>query len=685
VNTIADEPEILEMDSLVRPHILVTRQQVHDLKAALERGDRDRCELYADGIRANARRWMEREVRIPARSGHVHRFCCTDGTTLAAPFATQEFLSDQYRCPACGKVYTGEPYDGGRRWYEHNWLARAARDLALAGVLEDDERFLRKAAAILLAYADAYPGPHTAILEGGMLYQSLCESVWIIPLAQAYDLVMAGGEVLSPEQQAAVVERLLRPCAQGLRQTPTGGNWHSWHLSAVGVVALAVHDRELLDWALSRFRHQMTTELGTDGLWPESVHTYHFYPLRAFTLFAEAAANSGLDLYGWQAPDGRGLEVMFRAPLGYAYPDTRLPAINDGWFESYLPLDAYEVAYHRYGGQEFAAALARVRAREQGLEGRSGFGGEGDSFVRLLLGSTPVRESAYHRQTSVDYPNLGIAVLRSTAEPQNVVTFDYGRFLGHGQLDKMGITLFARDRLLVADYGTPAYGSAILPYYTGTMSHNVVVVDGRNQERTRKGETTQWITDGRIQVTAAETDEAYPGVRWRRSVMLVDERVVVVDDLDAEEEHRFDWRLHAEGEWSVPEHMPAWEPVPGDDNGTGKEYEHLTPEVMVSGGKGHFLSCVWTQPDGVRLHLDLFASGALTGVGGACPAESGTRRVRFVIGRHSGTRVRFVAVLQPLAPGAAAVPLPRDADGSLRLGSETQELQLELQPFADIR
>ena len=59
-----------------------------------------------------------------------------------------------------------------------------------------------------------------------------------------------------------------------------------------------------------------------------------------------------------------------------------------------------------------------------------------------------------------------------------MMTFDYGRHLGHGQLDKMGVTLFGDGRLLAADYGTPAYGSAILPYYLGTASHNTVMVDG---------------------------------------------------------------------------------------------------------------------------------------------------------------------------------------------------------------
>ena len=67
----------------------------------------------------------------------------------------------------------------------------------------------------------------------------------------------------------------------------------------------------------------------------------------AFIDFAEAARHAGVDLYGWAAKLGKSLMAMFSAPLDYAYPDLRLPAINDGWFSSFLPADCYELAYYR--------------------------------------------------------------------------------------------------------------------------------------------------------------------------------------------------------------------------------------------------------------------------------------------------------------------------------------------------
>jgi len=124
-------------------------------------------------------------------------------------------------------------------------------------------------------------------------------------------------------------------------------------LSAIGVIGYAIGDKDLIEYAINRFKEQRTQELGDDGLWPESVHGYHFYPLTAFTYLAEAAYHNGVDLYNWEARSGKGLRVMFSAPIQYMYPNMQLPAINDGWYRSFMPLDLYELAYARYGDSAF--------------------------------------------------------------------------------------------------------------------------------------------------------------------------------------------------------------------------------------------------------------------------------------------------------------------------------------------
>ena len=96
-----------------------------------------------------------------------------------------------------------------------------------------------------------------------------------------------------------------------------------------------------------------------------------------------------------------------------------------------------------------------------------------------------------------------------------MMTFDYGPFLGHGHRDKMGITLFANRKLWLADYGTPGYGAAILPWFQSTLAHNTIIVDGKGQAPTKENNVKLWLGGTDLEAAQSETLEAYPGCRTR--------------------------------------------------------------------------------------------------------------------------------------------------------------------------
>jgi hypothetical protein len=602
----------------------------------------------------DARRWLEREIVIPARGGHFHHFFCECGSVLTWPEDLQP-SPDGYACTGCGKVHRGERYDAAVRRELHMALSRAALNLGIAWQVERDLRFAKKAAEILREYSRAYPGPHTGTLEGGMIYQSLCESMWVIPLAAAYDLILDSG-ALDAADRAAVEERLLRPCAKGLTACGIDGNWGSWHLSAAGVVGYTIRDPELIAFALRSFRSQLAEQLGDDGLWPESVHTYHFFPLQAFLYLAEAARHSGEDLYRLEARPGKGLRAMFRAPLEYAYPDLRLAAINNGWWEAWLPGQFYELAWLRYRDEAFRWVLEQ-RAK---AAGRSG-------LWALLFGEELPGDARPPRLKSKDFPVLGIAVLRG---PDSVMTFDYGPFLGHGQLDKMGITLHARGRLWAADYGTPGYGSQILKWYTGTASHNTVMVDGSDQKPTDERRLTLFSGGPRLEAAAAETAQAYPGVLHRRTVVRSGDDYILVDDLQSEEPRVYDWLFRSEGDLSVRRgRLPA-----------AAEFalEHVTVEDSFRAAGS--ASLAWRQGS-QELRLHVFCDDDADVFLARCPAETAARQVRMVAVRRAGMRARFVAALTPAGSGED-VAVSLDA-GTVRIRRGDVEDVIALTPVKD--
>jgi hypothetical protein len=627
-----------------RPRVLLAPARLDFLRGAVTQdGWRKTC--YGEEYRANALMWLGRDIDIPARSGHLHRFFCTDGTKLELP-EDQQFKGDEYACPACGKVYSGEYYDGGRRFMEHRWLVAACRDLAICGALEEDPAFAEKAGEILVKYADAYPGRHTAPAEGGIMYQSLDEAVNFIQLAQAYDLVCAMG-LFSKEEQRHIEADLFRESGEGLIKMGIGGNWGSWHLSAVGVMGVAMGYQPFIDYGVESFKKQIRHQLGSDGLWPESVHTYHFYPLRGFIALAEACANTGIDLYGWESEAGKSLRSMFSAPLDYMYPTTQLPAINDGWYGSYLPAGLYEAAYHRYRLPAFAWALRTCYRRPEEERGAA----SPSSHWTLLLGGALPDDPPRPDFRPVNFNHLGICVLRK-GKPENEIfmTFDYGRFLGHGQLDGLGVTLFALGRILAADYGTPGYGSEILGWYRSTPGHNTVAAGGKNQQKLKKGRLESFCDAPGFAAARATTEEAYPGVTWTRTVMVTDHYAVIRDTLESGEAHQYDWYFRSEGERLAIAGI-------GPMEAAGEAGLPAQVSEIRRGDSEYGFEAAWPQADGAELVMRFGHDGPATVFQARCPAETGARTVPLLAVRRRAESCHFLALLIPRAAGADG-PLP---------------------------
>lgn len=526
-------------DIISRPCILVNPERLSQVRQEVLQKKSERKTIYEDYIKSNADYWVNRPITIPLTGGWIHDFFCTDGSMLEIP-GYKMFNSDvPSKCPVCGKTYLNEKILAARRSFEHYWLCGAVRDLSLVYAVEGKKQYAEKAVEILSKYADFYP-------TGSIIRQTLEEAVVLIPLAESYDLLF---DVMTDAQRSHIREKLLWPAAQALTKSGMGGNWGSWHLSAIGVIGYATRHQRFIDFATQQFKAQITNQLGDDGLWPESIHTYHFYPLSGFLAFAEAAMNNGDDLYHWEAKPGKSLEKMFTAPLRYAYPDMRLAAINDGWYESFLPQDQYVMAYYRYRSPEFAWAVQQINRG-----GKSGVPGDFfDMHYRNLLYGEPLSSRVIKPSfSSINFPVLGIAVLRQgstlPSDKEMMMTFDYGPFLGHGHPDKMNITLFAKGKLLIPDYGTTGYASPSNQFLKSTPSHNTIVVDGKSQPATKDRNLIAFSEMPAFKLASARTTEIAPGSSWTRTVMMMDEYVVVWDRIDGNEKHQYDWFFHAEGD-----------------------------------------------------------------------------------------------------------------------------------------
>ena len=636
--------------STPRPFVLLNRQELDNLCRSVRTDDFKRKIYLAPGKGENdpdagiltiANRWVNADITIPKRGGHAHFFFCDCGTELILPDDLEP--RPEYVCPNCGRTYSGERYDAAVRLYRHHMLSNISLYLSLAYCIENNCKYADKAAEILHKYAEAYPGPHTSTLEGGMIYQSLNEATWIIPLAQAYDLIYDSGSLTDADKHL-IETHLFHLAAEGIKSCGIGGNWGSWHLSAVGVIGFAIRNASLVQFALDAFRSQIKNQLGDDGLWPESVHTYHFYPLTAFVYFAEACEHAGIDLYNWEAKPGKSLKSMFTAPLEYMYPNFQLPAINDGWYSAYLPMNLYEAAYKAWHNPMFAWVLENGYAAEAGVQINTLSSGiwslQGVPLYHFLLGRKNIERTAAPVFTSTNYTNFGLCTLRNN---QTMLTFHYGKFLGHGHLDKLSFTLYSHDTPMISDYGTPGYGSKVLGWYKSTASHNTVVVDGKSQKQSTNNKIDAFFPGRIAQYAQSTANDCYPGVSHTRKMLLFGDACFIVDDLTSDQEHCFDWLVHCEGYPRVVDsHTEADIDLSAYPDVTFGRMEQMDDFYRVN----------WTTIK-CQLALGIWSKGAQVALG-KCRAESDARQISMLVCRNTGCKARFVSVMLPIKTGGVS-------------------------------
>lgn len=285
------------------------------------------------------------------------------------------------------------------------------------------------------------------------------------------------------------------------------------------------------------------------------------------------------------------------------------------------------------------------------------------------------RKRGYSKEPAL-FPDAGWAVLRAgdTAETQIVVNLDYGRSHFHGDLDRMNLGLQAFGVPLSADPGSsynfnsgakdgPAAGSI-----DGPFVHNTVVVDAKNQ-LLGAGRLVSWQTGPRAQAVCAEVTGIYPGVTWRRAAVLVRGALVVVDDLRADEAHRYEAAWHHMGAFAAAEGCrfadlaaPLGSGLRRAEGGgasaitlrasadesaaqAGAYAKLLSPRAV----EGAPVVVEWER-EGVRLRLwQPAAPGRLAydAVTGICWGDQVGAPVHGLYARQEGKTARFVAVFEP--------------------------------------
>jgi len=600
---------------VAQPNLLVSPAE---LQQVMEKARRHAwAQRIAEELIGRARAALTQPVQLPERGGQwPHWYSCPkDGARLETLSPTR------HRCPVCNQIYSGEPYDSVVLYYEHMRYSRQARDCALAYRLTGDPQLRERARLILLGYAQRYLtySRHDrfgkdAVGGGRAMAQTLDESVWLIPLAQAYSLIR---EELPGDERTRIDQGLFLPAANLIREHQMGiHNIQCWKNSAVGLAGFVTGHEELVKEAIDDpergFRAQIAKGVTDDGLWWEGSLGYHQYTLAALWPLAEAARLNGIDLYSER------YRKMFDAPLLLALPNGDPPGFNDNAGSnllSYAPL--YELAYARWGDPRHGRVLAYA---------------ERDSLEALLYGTEQVPAGPLVPTVSTILRHAGYAMLRS---PNLTVAVRFGMHGGgHGHPDKLNIVTYGAGKPGGMDPGSIHYGVPLHhEWYRTTIAHNTVAVDEQDQAPV-DGNLEQWEVSGEITRFQASVTGAYPGVQLRRHLQLQANQLEDRFECVSEQPHTYDWAFHVDGKF---EGGPGWEPASGT-LGTGHGYQHIRLQYR------RLIEDDWIAGwdlGGVRLELRWKGAPGTEAYIGQAPGRDPTVPVSVLVVRRRATKTVF--------------------------------------------
>lgn len=468
--------------------------------------------------------------------GHYHHYFCPKHNLI---YSFDWNSPKAHLCPACGTRVKGNAhldYAWNNMAHTHNgaYMLNCAYLYRATG----DRKYARYAADMLLDYARAYPGmmehnksfKHTpdAFDAGRIFAQSLDESSWISRVAVAYDMVE---DAMTPEERAKVESDLFSQCAEMLTRRPAGANWQMWHNSGMAACAAVTGCDSLMTRAIEDpkygYRALIKKHLNPDGWINEGSAHYHFYPLEALLLTANAAQGLGINLFDDD------MLLMLEAPARSVYTDMSFPSHGDGWYGDNLPAFAafYEIANARFPGRRFDNMLAELYTHRARTDRQA-----------LLSGAELQGEGTGYRQPSICYPKSGFACLRS-GDNTVVFKFDNNNAGGHEHPDKLSFTLHNGKKELFPDFGTSGYGTPeYLDWYKRSLSHNTMNVDGLDQ-KVCKGKLLAYETDARGAYAAGMTDKSYPGVVMRRAMRIRDNVVTDTLTCTSDTAHVYDYVL----------------------------------------------------------------------------------------------------------------------------------------------
>ncbi|PWK21650.1 uncharacterized protein DUF4962 [Arcicella aurantiaca] len=172
------------------------------------------------------------------------------------------------------------------------------------------------------------------------------------------------------------------------------------------------------------------------------------------------------------------------------------------------------------------------------------------------FGKTPVLPSLH---TSAIFKDMGWATMRNSWQKDaTLLAVKSGHTWNHAHADANSFILFHKGEPVIKDAGNSSYGTKEYPeYFFQSSAHNVVTFNGKYQPKEQQyhgspldGSVSELLDAGEIKYVMANGTGPTSTIYSRnfRHFLWIGKVILVIDDLKAYENGKFEWLLHPEGE-----------------------------------------------------------------------------------------------------------------------------------------
>lgn len=471
-----------------------------------------------------------------SRWGH-HYFCDDDGGRLIFDLNSPK----EHRCVVCGKVYRDETQNGVWITFYRNRAVVMTLVSALIYKATGETKYRDYAVRVMEFYAEHYHefqlhSKENVLCEsydnmvwgcGKMMPQGLNEAIVAIRFIQTI-------EILRDELDSAWLERIHQKLFREMfrlmaPQAVAIHNISCWSLSAIGVMGLAMHDQEMIDYAFkSQFNmhEQLKKGVTKDGFWYEGSIHYNFFLLEGVSyLFLFSKIYD----YDFGQESTAILERMFVQAYQYAFDNLYLPNPNDGWPD--LNLKTFSYVYHTaaraFGEYSPVGNILKIieadPAPRTTLPLSEPYYCCGTICLERLLFNIDFNYADYKPvpHSSTTFPTSNFAMLRN--DSWNVF-LKYGlNGRSHAHPDIMNVEVMYKKLRLSRDLSNAGYQSRLCnEWHRKTLAHNTVCWNGTDITSVEPGKCLLFENDQ----VRCKAENVYEGIDYTRELKITENFVL---------------------------------------------------------------------------------------------------------------------------------------------------------------